>query len=149
MLGLTPQERKIIQVLLVLLFIGLGVTVVKRMRQTKSFNESLASYQFVSHVDSTIKQQDSLFSSIDTTDLDVKAPTDTLLALSQFTGIVNINKAGKEELESLPGIGPSLAQRIIEYRENNVGFDTIDDLKNIKGIGTRKFERIKDFITIE
>ena len=44
MLGLTPQERKIIQVLLVLLFIGLGVTVVKRMRQTKSFNESLASY---------------------------------------------------------------------------------------------------------
>lgn len=63
-------------------------------------------------------------------------------------GKVNINTAGLEELESLKGIGPSLAQRIIEYRESNGGFKKIDELQDVKGIGDSKFRNIKDSVCI-
>lgn len=61
---------------------------------------------------------------------------------------VNINTAGMEELESLKGIGPSLAQRIIEYRESNGGFKKIEELQEVKGIGDSKFSNIKDSVCI-
>lgn len=60
---------------------------------------------------------------------------------------ININTASKEELESLPGIGSTLAQRIIEYREENGLFSSAEDLLRVKGIGEKKLERIKDQIT--
>ncbi|MHB1377217.1 MAG: helix-hairpin-helix domain-containing protein [Candidatus Humimicrobiaceae bacterium] len=62
--------------------------------------------------------------------------------------LVNINFAGLNELELLPGIGPELAQRIIDYRNNAGSFKSKEDLKNVTGIGEKKFEAIKDFITI-
>lgn len=62
--------------------------------------------------------------------------------------LVNINFAGLSELELLPGIGPELAQRIIDYRNNAGSFKSKEDLKNVTGIGEKKFEAIKDFITI-
>lgn len=62
--------------------------------------------------------------------------------------IVNINSASQTELELLPGIGPSLALKIIEYRNENGKFSKIDDIKNVKGIGDAKFESLKDFITV-
>lgn len=58
---------------------------------------------------------------------------------------VNINTCTKEELMSLPGIGEVLAGRILEYREQNP-FNTIDDIKNVSGIGEKKFESIKELI---
>lgn len=61
---------------------------------------------------------------------------------------VNINQATKSELETLPGIGEAMANRIIEYREQNGKFQKIDDLKNVKGIGEAKFNKIKELITI-
>lgn len=63
--------------------------------------------------------------------------------------IVNINKATQTELETLPGIGPSLAGRIISYREQNGKFKTVEDIKNVAGIGDSKFENIKDFIKVK
>lgn len=62
--------------------------------------------------------------------------------------IVNINFAGKNELELLPGIGPELAQRIIDYRKNTGSFKKKEDLKNVTGIGEKKYEAVKDLITI-
>ena len=59
---------------------------------------------------------------------------------------VNINIATQNELENLPGIGPSIAGKIIEYREQNGRFDKIEDLQNVKGIGDAKFEKIKEQI---
>ena len=61
---------------------------------------------------------------------------------------VNINTANQTELETLPGIGPSLAQRIMEYRESNGKFQKIEDLQNVKGIGDSKYSNIKDNVCI-
>ena len=62
--------------------------------------------------------------------------------------VVNINTATQTELESLPGIGPSLALKIINYRKDNGRFSSIEDIKNVSGIGDSKFESLKDFITV-
>lgn len=64
------------------------------------------------------------------------------------SGIININTASQTELEKLTGIGPSTAIKIIEYREKNGKFVTIEDLKNITGIGDAKFDAIKEEICI-
>jgi len=62
--------------------------------------------------------------------------------------IVNINFASKDELDKLPGIGPSLAERIIEYRQENGNFGELIELKKVPGIGEAKFNQIKDKITL-
>ena len=61
---------------------------------------------------------------------------------------VNINTANKEKLETLPGIGETTAQKIIDYRETNGKFKTIEDIKNVSGIGEAKYESLKDKITV-
>lgn len=61
---------------------------------------------------------------------------------------VNINTANKEKLETLPGIGETTAQKIIDYRESNGKFKTIEDIKNVSGIGEAKYESLKDKITV-
>ncbi len=64
------------------------------------------------------------------------------------SGMVNINKANNIELESLPGIGPVTAQSIIDYRNKNGLFRTKEELKNVTGIGEKKYEKIERFISI-
>lgn len=61
---------------------------------------------------------------------------------------VNINTADLERLKTLKGIGPVTAQKIIDYREQNGAFKTIDEIKNVHGIGDKKFDAIKDKITV-
>jgi competence protein ComEA len=63
--------------------------------------------------------------------------------------VVNINKADEKELQSLNGIGESLATSIVEYRKENGKFETIEDLKNVPGIGDSKFENIKEYIKVK
>ena len=62
--------------------------------------------------------------------------------------LVNLNKANAVELESIKGIGPMLAQRILQYRETNGRFERLEDLIHVPGIGQAKFERIKSQITL-
>ena len=62
--------------------------------------------------------------------------------------LVNINSANLEELKKISGVGDVKAQSIIEYREKNGGFKSIDEIKNIDGIGEKTFEKIKDKITL-
>lgn len=66
----------------------------------------------------------------------------------RVTKLVNINTASQEELETLPGIGPVLAQRIIAYRTEHGPFKTIEEILNVVGIGSKTFEKIKDLITV-
>ncbi|BAL80970.1 helix-hairpin-helix domain-containing protein [Caldisericum exile] len=72
----------------------------------------------------------------------------TSLATTPKTNKVNINKATKEELMTLPGIGEAKAQAIIDYRTKNGPFKTIHDIVNVSGIGEKTFEKIQDLITV-
>jgi comEA protein len=62
--------------------------------------------------------------------------------------IVNLNTASAAELEELPGIGPSTAARIVEYRQKNGSFKKVEDLMNIRGIGEKSFLKLKPLITV-
>lgn len=62
---------------------------------------------------------------------------------------ININQATTSDLEKISGIGPSLAEKIINYRNSNGKFNSIDELKNISGIGDKKFEIIQEYIDIK
>ncbi|MFS8651792.1 MAG: helix-hairpin-helix domain-containing protein [Caldibacillus sp.] len=62
---------------------------------------------------------------------------------------VNINTASREELQTLPGIGPQKANAIIEYRESQGPFQTIEEIMNVSGIGEKSFEKLQDLITVK
>ncbi|MHB1456334.1 MAG: helix-hairpin-helix domain-containing protein [Armatimonadota bacterium] len=64
------------------------------------------------------------------------------------SGNVNINSASQTELQRLPGIGPSMAQRILEYRTANGRFSSVDELDEVKGIGPAKLAKMRPFITL-
>ncbi len=68
---------------------------------------------------------------------------------SSTSGKININTANASILQTLPGIGPVLSERIIEYRNQNGLFGIIDDIKDVSGIGEKKFEGIKDLICVQ
>jgi competence protein ComEA len=61
---------------------------------------------------------------------------------------VNINTASAEELERLPGIGPAMAERVIEFRRENHGFKTAEDLLQVSGIGEKKFAKLQPFVRV-
>ena len=63
-------------------------------------------------------------------------------------GLVDINRASAEEFRTLPGIGESRAQEIVAYREEHGPFSSVEDIKNVSGIGDGIFTRIKDHITV-
>ena len=77
-------------------------------------------------------------------------PTETFTTseLSEQSRLININTAGAAELETLNGIGKVIAQRIIDYRTENGGFDSIEEIMEVSGIGEKKFAAIKDYITV-
>jgi competence protein ComEA len=61
---------------------------------------------------------------------------------------LDLNQASVQEFEELPGIGPVLAERIVDYRKSRKTFRTVDDLREVKGIGQKKFDRIRALVTV-
>ena len=63
-------------------------------------------------------------------------------------GLIDLNRATEQDFDGLPGIGPHLAERIMEYRQSVGAFHSLDELRAVKGIGKKKFERIRPLITV-
>ncbi len=71
------------------------------------------------------------------------------VAADQTDGTINLNKATSEELQELPGIGPSKATAILQKREELGSFKNVEDLKEVTGIGDKTFEKLKELITVK
>ena len=71
------------------------------------------------------------------------------LPVGAAEGVVNINTADEAALALLPGVGPSTAGRIVEFRTENGNFETLADLMLVRGIGERSFERMRSYLTLE
>ncbi len=89
-------------------------------------------------------------SSTTTTSTTTVTPTPTLppSQTPAQSARININTANIQELDDITGVGPVIAQRIIDYRQKNGPFQKIEDIKNVNGIGDIKFEKMKNEITI-
>ena len=84
-----------------------------------------------------------------------KLPSQTIEATENATtestksdNLINVNTATLEELDTLPGIGPVIAQRIIDYREEHGPFSDISQLTLVSGIGVERLDKIRDYITV-
>jgi len=153
--GTTKQELTIISILLLGLITGAvyRFTMDNRADEILNYNDvyyvmdSLASVEKTSYVGTDIKNN----SFEDLTKSDTLIKKQTLYPEINKKGLpkskININIASKVELTKIPGIGEKTAIKILEYRENNK-FSRIEDIQNIKGIGPKKFEKMKDYLSI-
>ena len=64
------------------------------------------------------------------------------------SGPLDLNRATEQDFDALPGIGPKLAERIMEYRQSVGAFHSLDELRAVKGIGIKKLERIRPLVTV-
>ncbi len=142
MFGFSKQEQKFILLLCCVFILGVAVTFYKNYITKKSgkewqtkHQEMLAEFQKL-----TLKNTDSL-EAINYNN--VKEHKKFL------TKKININNASCEELQTLPKIGPKIAENIIKYRHENGPFKTINEITHVKRIGQKTFEQIKTKITVD
>ena len=171
-LHFTKSETRIILLLIIVLVSGLLLKLTKNflMPGTDSFDYSRADRVFGNYVnrltaygtDSLDKNDsnDFLRNEKEITDNNGKIPDSTGKIDSKKNKkgskeeklkgrVININSAPKEELMMLPGIGESTAEKILMYRKEHGGFKKIEDIQKIKGIGKKKFEKLKPYISTE
>lgn len=132
---MTPQEKFISKFLLTILAVGLMVGDVRRTWFPETFDIS----ESAEEADEVAKI--------------AQERRTARLAGENIASIitiqkVNLNRALKSELITLPGIGPALADRIIAYRDEFGTFKTIDDLRNVKGIGDKSLEKIRLYLEL-
>jgi competence protein ComEA len=75
-------------------------------------------------------------------------PKAAATATAIATAPVNLNTATAEQLATIPGVGPRMAERIIDYRQKNGGFKKVEDLMNVSGVGEKSFLKMKPLITV-
>lgn len=105
--------------------------------------ESKENNTSIQYISNGIVNNGNVNNNIDTSSIDL-----TESSTDNYRGLININTCTQTELETLDGIGPSTAKKIIDYRKENGGFKTIEDIKNVPGIGDAKYEGIKDSICV-
>jgi len=130
----TPQEAKAIIFLIVILLIGSGVTLYKK------YHPDFAPELLLKENRNTEKKvlEPAKSSNV---------PESISLKITDKK--INLNRATLQELDSLPGIGGELGKRILAYRESKGNFSSIEELKKIKGIGQKTFEKLKNLVTVE
>jgi comEA protein len=144
MVPFKPSEIRIIVVLSVLALAGSVVTLMQRQGR-------------ISRLDLGVFSENSIYnyhySNNDLSKITASDSNNQLKALSTVpeaagTGDkIDLNHSGLYDIEALPGIGPVMAQRIIDYRDSLGGYKSVDDLKKVKGIGPAKFALLKDKVT--
>jgi len=150
MLNFTTQERAVVIFLAVTLVFGSMVRVIRdrklerELAPTRAAIEA-AAFDSVSAVINTA----SVVGSGSQQDPQQSSDKHTQDSRSGNTGAININTATIQELEQLPGIGPSLATRIVEYRSVQGPFTSPSEITAVKGIGDKLYARISGNITIE
>lgn len=166
-LQITPYERRTMLVLVgILLVLGLLHQVESGQKFDEEFyqpyeekfsklslqaakRESLLVLQHYPEGDdqsSTIATQEALTEQVSVGEEDISSFSDTSDVTSDS---INVNTADQEQLEELPGIGPAIAQRIIEYREEHGPFDRKSELTNVRGIGEARLDNIRPYIKLE
>lgn len=80
--------------------------------------------------------------------MEASSEEESIINSDKSSGKVNINTADMSELQSVPGIGPATAQKIIEYREHNGKFKSVEDILNVSGIGDKTLENMRPYITV-
>ena len=150
MFGFTRQEQKFILFLLVSFIVGIGVNFFKKSGYRRDKDDWSA-------------ERDSVFARFERVSRDVTLEESAQLNpryrqdktqyvfkadKKRIVGKVNLNTADVEMLQSLPGIGPAMAQRIIDYRKSFGPFRTTKDLIKVKGIGPKTFDKLKKAVTI-
>jgi len=145
MINFTPQERKALLFLVIILVLGSGITLYKKYHS--DFAPELLLKPKTKAVESNFSQPDFNLA----TDTSTALPKETTPKIISAEKVrqVNLNSATQTELESLPSIGPVLAKRIIEYRNQKGGFKTVEEIKQVKGIKNKIFEKIKNYITVD
>lgn len=78
-----------------------------------------------------------------------KEDVEYLLSEKSGSNKININTAKLEELQNIPGVGPSIAQAIIDYREENGKFMNIEDIKSVSGVGESKYKKMEEYIKVK
>ncbi|MBN1542419.1 helix-hairpin-helix domain-containing protein [candidate division KSB1 bacterium] len=140
MLALNPQEKRAILFLLTTLLAGAGIKYTRNIRQQR-----LNSAWSAAH--------DSLFTVFRQQAVAEEFPAESIahqpVQKTDLIFRVNINTASVRQLQTLVKIGPALAQRIVDYRKENGSFKTIEDIQNVRGIGRKTFDKIKDHITVD
>lgn len=129
-------------VLILVIILGVGVISYDLFHQKNIIKENQAILELKAQ-NELLRQQLSSVS-----EQQVAGATTTSIFENQGSKI-NINIASLAELDKIPNIGPARAADIISYRETKGGFKTIEEMKNIKGIGDKTFESMKDMITID
>ncbi len=140
----TAQERRVIYILIGILVVG-SVVYFYKLRNPYFAPELDKAVLEMSYEDKGI---DSLIK-LSTSQVGIKKHEINNKGKNPSTSKVNINTASKEKLMQLPGIGPVYAERIIDYRTENGRFNNLAEIRNIKGIGEKKFENLKDKIEID
>ena len=130
-LSLTRAEQRVILFLSATLLIGAGIRFYQEAYPpTRQFDYRSADSSFAA-----FREQ---------------LASDTIQKKTGTTGpLLDINSASKDELVGLPGIGKTLAERIVSFRENEGEFASIEDLQKVKGISKKKLEKLKPYITVQ
>ncbi len=138
----TRQERIVIQFLMISIAIGLVTGIVRKMYFSPDFSE-----QIEKNIALFRNTTETIISSHLTMPENTSTKTDDIEDEKSVKSL-DINKAKKSDLLTLPKVGPVTAERIIRYRDDYGPFKSIDDLLNIKGIGSKTLEKMKPLITV-
>jgi len=150
-IGITDNELRLIFFLILILFIGLALKVFKNTySQHEKFNYTYVDSLFIEY-EGRINVTDDVFAMArDTTIINELIRRHDLSKKNTLPPDkkININEASENELALLPNVGTKTAEKIIKYREKTIKFKSIEDVMKIKGIGKKKFEKMKNNITV-